>query len=153
MNKSIFFDMDGCLADFYGIEGWLNYLVNSDPKPYREAKPLVNMNILARTLNALQKNGYTIGIVSWLSKSGTPEFNKIVTEVKRDWLNRHLKSVQWDEIHIVPYGTPKSTVVSIQGGCLFDDEKPNRNEWRANGGVAFSEKDILSVLRDLKKVS
>ena len=153
MKKAIYIDMDGTAADFYGVDGWLDCLMNSDPKPYREAKPLINMNVLARVLNALQKDGYTIGIVSWLSKNGTPQFNEVVTEAKKEWLNRHLKSVQWDEIHIIPYGMPKSTVVSIQGGCLFDDEKPNRNEWRANGGVAFSEKEILSVLKDLKKVS
>lgn len=153
MKKAIYLDMDGTAADFYGVDGWLGCLMNSDPKPYREAKPLINMNVLARALNALKKDGYTIGIVSWLSKGGTPQFNEVVTEAKKEWLNRHLKSVQWDEIHIIPYGTPKSTVVSIQGGYLFDDEKPNRNEWRANGGVAFSEKEILSVLKDLKKVS
>lgn len=153
MTKSIFFDMDGTIANFYGVEGWLDCLMNSDPKPYKEAKPLVNMNVLARTLNALQKDGYTIGIVSWLSKSGTPQFNKIVTEVKKEWLNRHLKSVQWDEIHIIPYGTPKSSVVSIHGGYLFDDEKPNRNEWREDGGMAFNEDVIIETLKELKKVS
>lgn len=153
MTKSIFFDMDGTIANFYGVEGWLDCLMNSDPKPYKEAKPLVNMNVLARTLNALQKDGYTIGIVSWLSKSGTPQFNEIVTEVKKEWLNRHLKSVQWDEIHIIPYGTPKSSVVSIHGGYLFDDEKPNRNEWREDGGMAFNEDVIIETLKELKKVS
>lgn len=153
MTKSIFFDMDGTIANFYGVEGWLECLMNSDPKPYKEAKPLVNMNLLARALNALQKEGYTIGIVSWLSKSGTPEFNQTVTEVKKKWLSYHLKSVQWDEIHIIPYGTPKSSVVSIHGGYLFDDEKPNRNEWRADGGMAFGEKAIIEVLKGLKKVS
>lgn len=153
MTKSIFFDMDGTIANFYGVEGWLDCLMNSDPKPYREAKPLINMNVLARTLNALQKDGYTIGIVSWLSKSGTPQFNEIVTKVKKEWLNHHLKSVQWDEIHIIPYGTPKSSVVSVHGGYLFDDEKPNRNEWRGDGGMAFNEDVIIETLKELKKVS
>lgn len=153
MRKAIYFDMDGCIADFYGVNGWLSYITGSDPKPYIEAKPLVNMNVLARALNALQNKGFTIGVVSWLSKSGTPQYNELVTEAKRDWLNRHLKSVQWDEIHIIPYGTPKHSVVSIHGGYLFDDEKPNRDGWRADGGIAFTEKEILSVLRDLKKVS
>ena len=153
MTKSIFFDMDGTIANFYGVEGWLECLMNSDPKPYKEAKPLVNMNLLARALNALQKEGYTIGIVSWLSKSGTSEFNQTVTKAKKEWLSRHLKSVQWDEVHIIPYGTPKYSVVSVRGGILFDDEKPNRNEWRADGGMAFGEKAIIEVLKGLKKVS
>ena len=26
MNKVLVFDMDGTIADFYGVEGWLEYL-------------------------------------------------------------------------------------------------------------------------------
>ena len=152
MRKAIFFDLDGTLADFYNVEGWLDYLMNSDPTPYRVAKPLTNMNILARTLNNLQRQGYIIGVVSWLSRGGTQEFNKTVTETKRKWLNQHLKSVHWDEIHIIPYGTPKYNVPSVKGGYLFDDEKPNRKAWRENGGEAFSETNILEILKGLKEV-
>ena len=66
--KTIYFDMDGTIANLYGVEGWLNYLINKDTTPYEVAKPMVNMNSLARLLNNLQKKGYEIGIVSWLSK-------------------------------------------------------------------------------------
>lgn len=149
---NIVFDMDGTIADFYGVDGWLDCLIASDPKPYREAKPLVNMNVLARTLNELQKRGHQIGIVSWLSKSGTPDFNLEVTEVKKKWLATHLRSVKWDEVQIVPYGTPKSTVTFLKGGILFDDEMPNRKEWEMNGGKAFDMDCILEVLKGLKKV-
>ena len=44
------FDMDGTLADFYGVENWLTYLERQQTKPYREAKPLVNMKKLARNI-------------------------------------------------------------------------------------------------------
>ena len=73
MDKAIYFDMDGTIADLYGVENWLDYLVNSKTKPYREATPLVNMRKLGRLLNTLQSIGYHIGIVSWLSKSGTDD--------------------------------------------------------------------------------
>ena len=64
----ICFDMDGTIADLYGVENWLDYLIAEDVKPYAEAKVLVNMNSLARRLNTLQRNGYEIVIISWLSK-------------------------------------------------------------------------------------
>ena len=57
MTKAINFDMDGTLADFYGVENWLDYLINENPYPYEVAKPLVNMSILARRLNKLQREG------------------------------------------------------------------------------------------------
>lgn len=143
MNRTINFDLDGTLANFYGVEGWLNDLENSRSRPYAIAKPLVNMSSLARLLNKLQKRGYTINIISWLSKTGTPEFNEEVISVKQKWLTKHLPSVQWDNIYIVPYGTPKHTLAS---GILFDDEKPNRDNWN---GQAFDVDNILGVLKGL----
>ena len=34
------------------------------------------MNVLARLLNKLQRNGYTIGVVSWLAKNSTEEYDE-----------------------------------------------------------------------------
>ena len=48
--KSITFDMDGTLADFYGVENWVDYLNNEDTTPYKNAKPLFNFQVLARLL-------------------------------------------------------------------------------------------------------
>ena len=41
MRKQINFDMDGTLVDFYGVEGWLDDLMNRNTRPYREAKPRI----------------------------------------------------------------------------------------------------------------
>ena len=64
----ICFDMDGTIANLYGVENWLDYLINKDTYPYTNAKVLLNMNTLARYLNRLQKQGFEIGIISWLAK-------------------------------------------------------------------------------------
>ena len=145
MNKAIYFDMDGTIADLYGVEGWLDDLIAENTRPYVEAKPLLNLSLLARYIHKAQKMGYIVGVISWLSKSGTPEYNKAVTEVKREWLAKHLPSVEWDEIHIVEYGTPKSTCRSCPG-ILFDDEERNLNEWGAGAIIASN---LLEVLRNL----
>lgn len=137
------FDLDGTLANLYGVENWLEYLINEDTTPYAVAKPLLNMSLLARYLNKLQKNGYEICVISWLSRNGSEDYNNAVAEVKMDWLRKHLASVAFDEIHIVKYGTPKYT---LGNGILFDDEEPNRNAWN---GTAFDEKNILAELKKL----
>ena len=67
----ICFDMDGTIADLYGVENWLEYLLEENVKPYKIAKPLVNMSALARRLNKLQRKGYEIGVISWTSKGGS----------------------------------------------------------------------------------
>lgn len=144
--KAIYFDMDGTIANFYGVEGWLEYLLEGNPFPYAVAKPLHNMNALARRLNNLRKNGWTVGIVSWLAKNSNAEFDAKVIEAKKRWLRKHLASVEFDEIHIVPYGTPKSTVPEIKNAILFDDEENNVIEWEENSGWAFNPDKITEIL-------
>ena len=143
--NTIYFDLDGTLCDFYGVENWLEYLENEDTTPYAIARPLFNFSVFARLLHKLQENGYRIGIVSWLSKCGSASYNTAVISVKLAWLEKHLPSVKWDEIKIVNYGTPKSTVVNDADGYLFDDEKRNRDEWGKN---SFDVKNIIEILRD-----
>ena len=146
MTKAIYFDMDGTIANLYGVEDWLPKLRALDPSPYYEAAPLLKLSTLARRLNKLQRNGYKIGIVSWLSKAPHPLYDEAVTEAKVAWLNRHLPSVAWDEIHIVAYGTPKQEVVDMPEGILFDDEEKNRKDWTGN---AYDVQNILEVLKGL----
>lgn len=143
VNKAIYFDMDGTIADLYGVNDWLPDLRAERVRPYAEAKPLVNMQALARMLNRLTAQGYTVNVISWTSRGGSDEYNDAVAAVKREWLKKHLKSVKFSEIHIIPYGTPKS---SCGCGILFDDEEKNREEW---GNGSFSEKEIFSILKGL----
>lgn len=137
------FDMDGTLCDFYGVENWLQYLIERNPFPYENAKPLVNMSALARRLNSLQRKGYKVNVISWLAKNSTADFDAVVTVAKVKWLRKHLPSVHWDNINIVGYGTPKNT---IGCGILFDDEEPNRNMW---GEGAYDAHNILEVLKTM----
>lgn len=143
MVREINFDMDGTLCDFYGVENWLQYLIERNPFPYEVAKPLVNMSVLARRLNALQRKGYKVNVISWLAKNSNSDFDEAVTNAKLRWLRKHLPSVKWDNINIVGYGTPKNT---IGCGILFDDEEPNRKMW---GEGAYDAHNILEVLKSL----
>lgn len=138
------FDMDGTIANLYGVEGWLEDITNKNARPYKEAKPLVNLSSLARVLNRLQKNGYEIAVISWLAKNSNAEYDEKVTKAKMEWLENHLPSVKWDKISIVAYGTPKSTCGK---GILFDDEEPNRKEWN---GIAYDVNDIIGTLKNFK---
>ena len=143
---TIWFDMDGTIADLYGVENWLPMLRASDPTPYLTAKPLPHMATLARVLNRLQRKGYEIGVISWLSKTGSPAYDAKVTAAKYAWLAKHLPSVDFDEIHVVPYGTPKQVFCHTPQDILFDDEKPNRDNWT---GVAHDVDNIVRTLCSL----
>ena len=144
INITINFDMDGTIADFYGVDNWLEYLIAEDTFPYANAEPLLRLSALARKLNSLQREGYQLAVISWLSKSGTDEYNKAVTEVKKEWLRKHLPSVKWDRVTIVPYGTPKQNFCHTDLDILFDDEERNRTNWT---GRAYGVENILEILK------
>ncbi len=141
---TIWFDMDGTIADLYGVDNWLDMLIAEDPTPYLTARPLVRLSSLACKLNTLQRKGYKIGVISWLSRSGSLSYNAVVTAAKYKWLADHLPSVNFDEIHIVPYGTPKA-IFSSGSDVLFDDEEKNRNNW---AGAAYDVQNILEILKN-----
>ena len=139
-------DIDGTIYDLYGVKDWLEMLLAEDTTPYEIGKPLVRLATLARLLNKLQRNGYNLAIISWLSKGGSADYNTRVTKAKLDWLKKHLPSVVWDRITIIEYGTPKEKYCENPLDILFDDEEKNRENWT---GVAYDVNDILGVLKAL----
>lgn len=146
MKKMIWFDMDGTIANLYAVENWLPKLREYDASPYSEAEVMHNMSQLARLLNKVQAIGYGIGIISWLSKNPTPEYDEAVKQAKLNWLNQHLHSVHFDVINIVSHGTPKATFMNFADDILFDDEEKNRQDWT---GEAHEPNEIISTLKEL----
>ena len=144
--KTIYFDMDGTIADLYSYENWLFCLRRHDVLPYVKAAPMLNMRVLARTLNRLQKQGYKLGVISWTSKDSTDNYKELVRQKKIAWLKNHLGSVKFDEIHIVKYGTPKHYVAKDRQGILFDDNLDVRKKWK---GEAYPETAIMEILKRL----
>jgi len=144
MKMKIWFDMDGTIADLYGVENWLPMLIAGDPTPYVEAKPMLNMSLLARYLNKLLAQGHEVGVISWLAKNSNSDYDEKVKAAKLAWLNKHLNSVNFTTIHIVAYGTNKLNVCGE--GILFDDELNNREVW---GEGAHEPAEILNILKGL----
>ena len=146
MKKAIYFDMDGTIADLYNVKGWLDLLRAENATPYKNAKPMLNMSTLARTLNRLTADGWTINIVTWTSKNSSTTYHEEVKIEKINWLKKHLKSVRFSEIVVETYGKNKSEIVKNPDGILFDDEENNRKNWK---GESFDEKNILENLKSL----
>jgi hypothetical protein len=148
--NEICFDMDGTIADLYAVENWLPKLRAFDPSPYADASPMWDMDELAAVLNALRANGMVVTIITWLSQESTSEYDELVRQAKREWLAKHLPSVEWDAIEIVPYGTPKHEICG--SGILFDDEARNRDNWtNSRTGIAFEPEHISEILSMLGK--
>ena len=151
MKRTIYFDMDGTIADFYGVNGWLKYLERSQTKPYREAKPIFasyKKDFFA-LIEKLQKKGYKIGVISWSSKCGTADFHNRIRKEKLAWLAKNFPFAE--EIHIVPYGTDKKSVALDKDGFLVDDEDRNLENWGKNAIPAWEMVNYLEKLANGKE--
>lgn len=151
IDKTIYFDMDGTIADLYGVDNWLSKLRAEDKTPYAEAEPLVDVAEFTMALNYLQGIGYKLGIISWLSKDSSDFYKKEVRATKLEWLNDKFPEIKFDEIHIVQYGYRKDYVANDKMGMLFDDSKEVREKWR---GTAYDvdNVDIMTILNKLIEV-
>ena len=146
--KVLVFDMDGTIADLYGVQGWLEDLQNRNPRPYIVAKPLYDMDILCCILRLLRAKGWRIAITSWLAKNSTKEFDELVRVAKKDWLAQF--QFPFDEIHLVKYGTTKANCTRKNGGfqVLVDDNEQVRKGWNLGATINANE-NIIEKLVDL----
>ena len=148
VEKMLVFDMDGTIADLYGVDGWLDDLIAKNERPYAEARPLYDMDTLTFALDVLKSLGWKIAVTSWLAKNSTDEYDNKVRKVKKAWLDRF--GFPYDILNIVPYGTDKSSVTARYGGCqiLLDDEEKNLKDWK-NGLTIDAKRDILKMLFEM----
>lgn len=146
--KVLVLDMDGTIADFYGVENWLDDLNRKSARPYIIAKPLYDKDLLNTLFDVLRGYGWEIHITSWLSKDYDREFANRIRSAKINWVRK--QGLNIDKIHIVKYGTPKSLVTKNLGGyqVLVDDEEHNRSEWTL-GATIDANKNIAEELLKL----
>lgn len=148
MTKMLVFDMDGTIANLYGVEGWEADLHNGKTRPYEIAEPLYNMDELNEILHRLQALGWKIAITTWLAMNATKEYNKAVATAKKEWLAKY--NFPYDEIHCIKYGTTKanSTRKKADFQILIDDNKKVRDGWTL-GTTVNAKYDIMKFLKAL----
>lgn len=148
MNKTLVFDMDGTIADLYGVENWLPMLRSEDTTPYEIAAPLYNMLLLTSILRVLQNDGWRIVVTTWLAKDSTKAYDKKVKTAKLNWLDRY--NFPYDEIHLVKYGTTKANCTRKHGGfqILVDDNEKVRQGWTLGDTINANE-NIIPYLQRL----
>lgn len=148
--KTIYFDMDGTIADLYGQSNWLEDIRAERPCPYSNAQPLVNMQELTNICIQLQKYGYGIGIITWLSKESSASYKAVVRQAKKEWLQEYFP-IDFNSVHMVQYGYSKRQAGGRAGDILFDDEQGNILGWsgKKNDRQSYLPKDIFKVLYKL----
>lgn len=148
MEKTLVFDMDGTIANFYAVDGWLENLKNENTHPYEEAEPLYDMEAIAKILYMLKEVGWRIVVTSWLGKGSSDKFKRETRKAKLEWLEKY--NFPYDEIHLVQYGTTKANCTRKRGGyqILVDDNEKVRNGWSLGDTIDANE-NILPQLEKL----
>lgn len=145
MNKTLVFDLDGTIVNFYGVDNWLNDIRNENTRPYDIAEPLYDMDILNAILLALKSQGWRIAITTWLAMNSSVEFENRTRNAKLEWLAKY--DFPYDEIHLVRYGTTKANCTRSKGGyqILVDDNAKIRQGWHLGSTIDANE-NILEKL-------
>ena len=145
MNKTLVFDMDGTIADLYGVDGWLDMLRNEDTTPYEVATPIYRTSTLNAILDILKTKGWRVVVTTWLAMNSTKAYDEKVRTAKKNWLER--MGFPYDEIHLVKYGTTKANCTRKLGGfqILIDDNPKVRKGWTL-GATIDANHNILNEL-------
>lgn len=142
-NATIYFDMDGTIADLYGFNGWLDCLQNEQTDPYTEAGLLVDGEQLRNFLAAGKAAGVLFGVISWGAKNASKDYQKAIRRAKIEWLKKNDLLRYFGELHVVKYGTPKNRAAKNRAGVLIDDELQRWNTEKLVDANNF--RDILNV--------
>jgi hypothetical protein len=151
MNKILVFDLDGTLVDLYGVQNWLAMLRAEDVKPYVVAKPLYDMDMVNNLIALLKEDGWRIVVTTWLSKGASRAYDNAVRKAKIDWLDR--MGFEYDEIHLVRYGTTKANCTRRLKGyqVLVDDNEKVRQGWTLGATIDPTQDLIVSLMELLNQ--
>ena len=152
MLKMICFDMDGTLADLYGVPHWEDKLNASDPSPYLEAQALYPDETLRQVLIQAIKQGILVGVITWLSMGSTNTYKTRTRQAKKEWLKAHGIPCQF--FHGITYGATKADCVrcKLQEGeqaILVDDNPKVRKGWTLGDTIDPTQGDLIEKLYEL----
>ena len=150
--RMIVWDMDGTVADLYGVDGWLEMLRAENPLPYEIAKPIWDMERLVNVIRGLQDFGIEQRVVTWLSMNSSEEYKTETRRAKREWLDEF--GFPYDHFHGVQFGATKADSVrkflaDDETAILIDDSARVRKGWHLGETIDPTETDVIDFLETL----
>lgn len=123
--KVVYLDMDGTIANLYGVSDWLPKLEKEEQGLFLNLEPLVTEEEL---LNTFPKDEYEIRILSMTPNAASQEYCEIVKREKDLWLNTFFPNSISKRIY-KKYGKSKN-LRNCVNTILVDDNKTIRMLWK-----------------------
>lgn len=133
MKKTVYLDMDGTIANLYGIENWLPRLRAEDKTIFLECEPMISEKEL---LDKFPTENFEMKILSMTPLNATENYCLDVINQKNERLNKYFPSIT-KRIY-KPYGHNKN-LKNSKNAILIDDSEPIRNSWK---GIAINPVEL-----------
>lgn len=122
--RIVYLDMDGTIADLYGIDGWLQKLEREKKNLFTSCKAMITEEELFKIF---PEHKYEIHILSMTPKNATKEYCEQVIAEKNIWLDLFFPKIT-KRIYL-KYGNNKN-LKNSQKHILVDDNKIIRENFR-----------------------
>lgn len=122
--KTVYLDMDGTIADLYGIENWLQRLQSSDETIFKEAKPIIEEELL---YELFPSSLYDIKILSMTPKDCSKEYAENVKKQKDFWLDKFFPSLK---NRIYKEYSYNKNLKNSKNAILIDDNEKIRDNFK-----------------------
>ena len=125
----VYLDMDGTIADLYGMKNWLEKLENEAKGLFLGCEPLVSEEELEYIFPSEM---YELRICSMTPKDASDEYCQVVIEEKNQWLDKYFPNIT--RRVYMKYGNNKN-LRNSRNHILVDDNETIRNTFK---GKAFA---------------
>ena len=120
----VYLDMDGTIANLYGMNNWLESLENEVEGLFLNCEPLVSENKLKEFFPSEE---YELRICSMTPLNATNEYCQVVIKEKNQWLDKYFPSIT-HRVYM-EYGNHKN-LKNSKNHILIDDNETIRNSYK-----------------------
>lgn len=124
MKQIVYLDMDGTIADLYGMVDWLENLTNEVKGTFLNCKPFITEEELK---SYFPSEYYELRICSMTPLNASQEYCQVVIEEKNAWLDKFFPSITY-RIYL-KYGTDKN-LENSENHILIDDNDKIRENYK-----------------------
>jgi hypothetical protein len=148
--KTIYFDMDGTIANLYGFNDWLPLLRAENTSPYENCEPFPYIQEIIDAVKLAINSGYNVGVITWGSIAASAEYNNLTNTAKRKWLKKIGFPFNKNDYHFLPYGVPKHSI-GDDSDILIDDNSEVCKDWH-NVGREYIKADEENISERIKQI-